>query len=277
MKPEKAVAGRNEINGNLLIRNMSKIPVVTKTEITDSMDDTDMFPVAEFIKTQHEQMGHEVGHEQICKNKTVSFGIPYESVLGYVKQVDGKVIGASYLWARDLSHDDNDLILVETTDGLQLTPINQAIASAFHHQSRNMYEIEFGGSYVRPEHRGKGIFSELFSSRTKTINEIQGGSFELVNNGVRVDPKNVFITLTAKGSYSNKTVISNLKQKAVHNLISFADFMTAGIPMEMIGVARPESAASTHKAQTAKMQLIGLSSNNLGPVYALPLSVFGKQ
>lgn len=254
---------------------MSKIPIPINGELTTSFNKA-QFPIDAFIALQKQNMGHTIKPEQICTENTIKFGKPYESVLAYTKKEGEQIHGTSYLWARNLTHADTDFIYIPTEEGLILSPIKNVLAANFAHKGKPIYELEFGGSFVEPEQRGKGIFSDLFSARMKTVAEIQNGSFKLQDDEMPISNDDLFITLTAKGNYSDSEALIDLKKTMQNGYISFDALTQMGIPYEMIGMARPESAASTHKAQAIKMQLIGFSSNNLGPVYALPISIFSK-
>lgn len=255
---------------------MSKIPGPTNIEMIDSVA-SPTFPVDIFLAIQKEHMGHAIKPEQICKSKSIMFGIPHESVLAYTANIKEKACGVSYLWSRDLTHADKDFIFVEVENGLMKISINQAVSKAFYHEGP-IFELEFGGAYVNPEHRGKGIFNQLFSSFSKTIGEIHKSEFKLMNDDKTVNKDDIFTTLTAKGPYSNHAKLAEIKnQMKTGDILSFETLSEIGIMCETIGEAREESKASKYIAEKkANMQLIGFSSNNLGPIYALPLIEFGK-
>ena len=257
---------------------MSIIPVPANLEMINSVG-SQKFPINAFLAIQKEQMGHTVTPEQICQSKSIMFGIPHENVLAYVAMIDAKICGVSYLWTRNLTNADSDLIFVETQEGLLLTPINKAISTAFNHPNKSIYELEFGGTYVDKEQRGKGIYSKLFDQRVQTISAIQNGEFQLLNGGETVATENVFTTLTAKGPHSDNSKLAEIKkQMKAGDVLSFEKLSEIGIQHKTIGDAREESQASKHIAEKkTNMQLIGFSSNNLGPIYALPLLKFGKK
>lgn len=241
-----------------------------KYQLTTSLDAT--FPWQEFLTIEAQVLGHTgLNEKKAVTNMNPIFNFGEQNILT-MAAVSDRLLGCAYVWPRDLTGTQEDFVYVEGPNGLVLTPIDEAIRTQFYSHNMTVLELELGGAIVPLNLQGNRMYSSLFSNRNQFLkNSILNGSIQLCVNTKNPDTNSVYVTLSSKGNLDGHPNVPNLKKKGT---ITQSDLQENGIPLELIAEPRPESAATKHMAQKMGMQLVGCSSNNFGPVYAIPLTDF---
>lgn len=234
--------------------------------ILNTIDHSDTFPYDEFFNLEQTELGHDIPNSgvTVCKNDNLTFAQGEESLIAFAAMNGPNLAGVAYVWMRDLTIAKEDRIFVSTDYGFKLVPIADTIATALGVQG-HVYELELGGSIVLPTMRRSGVYKKLFNERiTRVKAGLLTGRLQTSNRGVSIPQEDLFFTLCSQGHYNSNL----LKDARLKGYMIFEEIDEMGISPNLIGLPRPQSSPSSHLAKKAQMNLIGFSSNDLGPIYA---------
>ena len=234
--------------------------------LLNTVHDPHDFPYEAFFQLEQREMGHDIvsSGTRICADGLLTFDKDGESLIAFGAMAGNSLVGAAYIWARNLSEKTEDQIFIPVNGGLLLIPISQAIAKSLD-SSGPIFELELGGAVVVELMRKQGIYKKLFNERVSMIKPaILSGRVQPLNNGSPISVNQLYFTLSSTGNYQS----GQLKEARRQEEIAFEQLSEIGIDVNLVGKPRSLSAGSDHMAKQANMTLVGFSANDLGPVYA---------
>lgn len=239
---------------------------MNKSEIIITNSGKPNFPLGQFLALEKKGLGHSYKPEVVKSQLSVS---PL-GILGFAALTPDfdQVLGVSYLYPRKVDGNDEDRVCIVDHEGLKIKTFEGAIRDAFSQSKEHpVYELELGGSYVLPEAQGNGVYKNLVKSRLEAIIELSKKG--LTDNGQLIPNEDIFVTLCSKGAHEGNQALQKIKK---NGSMTFTELESIGrISPDQVGQARQESLATSHMAEQLGMKLIAISSNNLGPIYAVRL------
>lgn len=241
---------------------------MNKPEVVITNSSKKKFPTDKFLFIEKQGLGHSFEAANIAPSLSVApLGLLGFAAMGMdMKQV----FGVSYMYPRQLDGKADDMVCVPDNEGLKVKTIEAAVRDAFSQpEGKHIFELELGGSVVAPEAQGNGVYKTLFESRLQAIAQLAKQGSIMSSGGQPVANDEVFVTLCSKGAHQGNKTLKKMKREGA---IGYGELELQGIQKGHIGKAREESLATSHMAEKLGMKLIAVSSNNLGPIYAIPLT-----
>lgn len=190
------------------------------------------------------------------------------AVIAFVGYVGADPVGTCYVSARDFRN-QRCVVLDTKLEIIELSTFGVVADTAleYYNYPCQLNTFEIRGGFIRPDYRGRRLFSQLYDACHRFLLTITKDSdFVFVDSEDNIASSDGMMVCSASmGYYETKDLFDNFK---FGTRLTRFDLGELGIRFEHIGVTRPESRASEYVIRRWGLSPVCCSYANLGVIYA---------